>query len=289
MLLESGIDEQLARHVAHLFTRDPLVIRKDRLHLDDDAETDHWENLQSTNWQTVRWKPPPKKASACGPHVGWRVEFRSMEVQPTDFENAAFTVLIVLASRVILAFDLNLYMPLSLVDENMRRAHLLNATTTQKFWFRALEGPSEGEVMEMTISEIICGKEDCFPGLVPLILSYLDEISCDPETLALVTNYMELILRRARGELLTPAAWMRAFVADHPDYQHDSIVPESVAHDLLHAVAALAEGRRQEPSLLGLRHIPLLRTDNAWPKPLTAPRLSRDVLARYRARLSDTH
>ena len=40
----------------------------------------------------------------------------------------------------------------------MRRAHLLNATTTQKFWFRALEGPEEGKVLEMTMAEIIAGK-----------------------------------------------------------------------------------------------------------------------------------
>ena len=63
------------------------MIRPDRIHLNDTIETDHFENLQSTNWQTVRWKPPPK-GRACGPHIGWRVEFRSMEVQLTDFENA---------------------------------------------------------------------------------------------------------------------------------------------------------------------------------------------------------
>lgn len=38
-----------------------------------------------------------------------------MEVQLTDFENAAFTVFVVLLQRVILFFDLNLYIPMSLV------------------------------------------------------------------------------------------------------------------------------------------------------------------------------
>lgn len=46
-----------------------------------------------------------------------------MEVQTTDAENAAFTVFVVLVTRVILAFDLNLYIPLSKVDDNMKRAH----------------------------------------------------------------------------------------------------------------------------------------------------------------------
>ena len=39
----------------------------------------------------------------------------------TDYENAAFTVFIVLLSRVLLSFDLNLYVPISKVDDNMQR------------------------------------------------------------------------------------------------------------------------------------------------------------------------
>lgn len=59
-----------------------------------------------------------------------------MEVQFTDFENAAFSVFIVLASRVILAYELNLYIPLSQLDENMKRAHEPAAAVKQKFFFR---------------------------------------------------------------------------------------------------------------------------------------------------------
>lgn len=55
-----------------------------------------------------------------------------MEVQPTDAENAAFVVFVVLVTRVILAFDLNLYIPLSKVDENMRRAHARDALHQHK-------------------------------------------------------------------------------------------------------------------------------------------------------------
>jgi len=59
-----------------------------------------------------------------------------MELQLTDFENAAFTVFIVLLTRVILAFDLNLYIPMSRVDANMQRAHNRNAAAQAKFFFR---------------------------------------------------------------------------------------------------------------------------------------------------------
>ena len=119
-LLAHGVDHVLAEHIAHLFVRDPLVIFEGKVtEVDDEKETDHFENIQSTNWQTVRWKPPPPStnplattaaaatdgaASGSGsgeegggsspsgtsspPHIGWRTEFRPMEVQLTDFENA---------------------------------------------------------------------------------------------------------------------------------------------------------------------------------------------------------
>jgi glutamate--cysteine ligase catalytic subunit len=68
------------------------------------------QNIQSTNWQTLRFKPPPPNSP-----IGWRVEFRSMEVQLTDFENAAYAVFVVLLSRAILKFNLNFYIPISKV------------------------------------------------------------------------------------------------------------------------------------------------------------------------------
>ncbi|GAA5876253.1 hypothetical protein JCM8547_003748 [Rhodosporidiobolus lusitaniae] len=98
---------------------------------DDEKSSDHFENIQSTDWQTVRFKPPPP-----GSPFGWRVEFRSMEVQVTDFENAAFAVFIVLLTRAIMTLGLNFYLPISKVDENMHRAHRRDAVHTQKFFFR---------------------------------------------------------------------------------------------------------------------------------------------------------
>jgi glutamate--cysteine ligase catalytic subunit len=90
-------------------------VQVSQIELDDEKSMDHFESLQSTNWQTCRWKPPPPRLSDKDPHIGWRTEFRSMEVQLTDFENAAFTVFIVLVTRVLLAFDLSFYIPLSKV------------------------------------------------------------------------------------------------------------------------------------------------------------------------------
>ena len=49
-----GIDEQLAEHFAHLFIRDPVSLFQEKVGSYDDADTDHFENIQSTNWQTMR-------------------------------------------------------------------------------------------------------------------------------------------------------------------------------------------------------------------------------------------
>ncbi|KAI0730334.1 glutamate-cysteine ligase catalytic subunit [Fomitopsis betulina] len=130
-LQQHGIDSVLAKHISHLFIRDPIVIFSETIDQDDENSNDHFENIQSTNWQTVRFKPPPVHST-----IGWRVEFRSMEVQMTDFENAAFSIFVVLLSRAILAFNLNFYLPISKVDENMARAQQRNALHTQKFFFR---------------------------------------------------------------------------------------------------------------------------------------------------------
>ncbi|KDR75147.1 hypothetical protein GALMADRAFT_268698 [Galerina marginata CBS 339.88] len=130
-LRQHGLDDLLSKHISHLFIRDPLVIFSETIDQDDASSSDHFENIQSTNWQTLRFKPPPPNSS-----IGWRVEFRSMEVQMTDFENAAFAVFVVLLSRAILTFNLNFYIPISKVDENMGRAQKRDASASNKFYFR---------------------------------------------------------------------------------------------------------------------------------------------------------
>ena len=59
-----------------------------------------------------------------------------MEVQMTDFENAAFAVFVVLLTRVVMSMNLSFYLPISKVDENMQRAHHRGALRTEKFYFR---------------------------------------------------------------------------------------------------------------------------------------------------------
>ncbi|GKZ27789.1 Zn finger-containing GTPase-Activating Protein for ARF [Aspergillus brasiliensis] len=265
-LMDDGMDDLLATHFAHLFIRDPLVIFSEDLEELDLNKADHFENLQSTNWQHMRFKPPPPDKD----DIGWRVEFRSMEIQMTDFENAAFSIFIVLVTRAILSFDLNFYIPIQRTTENMETAHLRNAVLEQKFYFRKdpfsrrrpnQQSPSgsnvsstttsahntpppspplhpvESEYDLMTISDIINGSPDgSFPGLIPLVESYLNSVNVDVETRCSLASYLDLIRKRANGTLWTGAKWIREFFASHPGYKHDSVVSEEICYDLVKAV-----------------------------------------------------
>uniref|UniRef100_A0A671LAB1 Glutamate--cysteine ligase n=1 Tax=Sinocyclocheilus anshuiensis TaxID=1608454 RepID=A0A671LAB1_9TELE len=266
-LLDAGIDKLLAQHIAHLFIRDPLSLFQEKIHLDDENESDHFENLQSTNWQTMRFKPPPPNSD-----IGWRVEFRPMEVQLTDFENSAYVVFIVLLTRVILSYKLDFLIPLSKVDENMKVAQKRNAVQEGMFYFRkdafkgcnpVLDPPStaqngvESEAKDseeftlMSIDTIINGKEGVFHGLIPMLNCYLENMEVDVDTRCTILNYLKLIKKRASGELMTMAKWMREFAAKHPQYKQDSMITDKINYDLLHKCDRIAKGEEKCPELIG--------------------------------------
>ncbi|XP_045529683.1 glutamate--cysteine ligase catalytic subunit isoform X1 [Pieris brassicae] len=246
-LREGGIDHPLALHVAHLFIRDSVSLFSEKVHQDDENDTDHFENIQSTNWQTMRFKPPPPNS-----RIGWRVEFRPCEAQLTDFENAAYVCFVVLLTRVILSYRLNFVMPISKVDENMQRAQRRGACTQQKFWFRRdVRSPDVDAYAEMTIDEIVNGKDGVFPGLIPLIESYLSGMDVDADTHCSVQQYLKLIQRRASGEISTMATWIRQFVTSHPEYKKDSVVTERINYDLLKTAHGIQTGAIPAPTLLG--------------------------------------
>uniref|UniRef100_A0A8D0CJL7 Glutamate--cysteine ligase n=1 Tax=Scleropages formosus TaxID=113540 RepID=A0A8D0CJL7_SCLFO len=255
-LLDAGIDKLLAQHIAHLFIRDPLSLFMEKINLDDENESDHFENIQSTNWQTMRFKPPPPNSD-----IGWRVEFRPMEVQLTDFENSAYVVFIVLLTRVILSYKLDFLIPLSKVDENMKVAQKRNAVLEGMFYFRKdifkgwcrcdNGGSSLEEYTLMSIDTIINGKEGVFQGLIPILNCYLANMEVDVDTRCTILNYLKLIKKRASGELMTMAKWMREFVAKHPQYKQDSVITDKINYDLLLKCNRIAKGEEGCPELIG--------------------------------------
>lgn len=248
---EAGIDSRLARHFAHLFIRDPLVIYEQGIEqLDDTKRSDHFENVQTTNWQTVRFKPPPFDSP-----IGWRVEFRPMEVQPTAFENAAFAVFVALLVKATLKFKTNYYLPMHLVDTNMGIAHLRDPTSYKYSINININAPLETLTLqscvihELTLDQIMngctnlplqSGKPEIttFEGLIPLVRRYIvEEKLSDPK----LENYLQLLSRRAKGELLTPAQLFRKFVQSHKDYQQDSHVTQTIGRDFVAFAAHLSD------------------------------------------------
>jgi len=78
---------------------------------------------------------------------------------------------------------------------------------------------------------------DEFPGLIPLINSYLSGMDVDADTHCTIQQYLKLIQRRASGDLQTTASWMRQFVRSHPDYRSAHYAPNlssAVIHVLKH-------------------------------------------------------
>ncbi|WFD18936.1 glutamate--cysteine ligase [Malassezia caprae] len=240
-LRAAGVDAVLAAHMAHLFVRDPLVIFSENVDLHDATSVDHFENLQSTNWQTMRFKPPPP-----GNAIGWRVEFRPMEIQLTDFENAAFSVCIALLTRVVLELGVDWYMPISLVDENLQRAQQRDAVHTQRFHFRRGDAPATAEY---TLAELFHGTDD-LPGLLPLVHRYLDTQPIAAASRAALNEYLDLVGARADGRLMTNAAYIRQFVRSHAAYRHDSVVSDEINYDLLSTLDAIERGEKEAPGLL---------------------------------------
>lgn len=184
-----------------------------------------------------------------------------MEVQPTDFENAACALFIVLFVRTLLHLDLSLYIPINKFDENMAIAHSRDAVLKGKFHWphnvfpsssptssmshtpanaaAAAKGGEENERYELTLlttNEIINGssiKE--FPGLIPLIQIYLSE---DTETypapaIARIKEYLLFISKRASGQIPTTARSIRNFVHSQEGYHRDSRVSGEVLWGLL--------------------------------------------------------
>lgn len=153
------LDKKLLDHYSYLFVRDNLCVFRGTLEKEINLEdTKLFEAIQSSNWNDVRLKPPPSMESP----IGWRVEFRSMDVQLTAELTFLFNHAVLILSRLLIHMrdKLNFYIPISKIDENFRRANLRNAAIEQKFFFRTnVFDAGLPLIEELTIHEVFAGKE----------------------------------------------------------------------------------------------------------------------------------
>ncbi|PFH38557.1 glutamate-cysteine ligase, catalytic subunit domain-containing protein [Besnoitia besnoiti] len=345
-LIAGGVDPLLARHVAFLFVRDPMVIFRDKLLQSDghkgaeeeiarilEAEgqadwkldtyddncitTENFENLQSTNWNSVRFKPPPAFKRLTGQTVAsqmetssskeeediearaeldekravgrqtarvegdldedrarrpecrcggssvecWRVEFRTPEIQLCDFENAACVALITVLVQVLLEERLDLYIPMSLNDANVKRSAQVNSILTQKFWFRKdiRRDSIDRSFGEFYLHEILFGvpmepgRETPAVCLVPACLAHMERHSSrlSPLCAAQLLEFFDFLRHRTQGIIPTDAAFLRACLAAHPDYKRDSVVSQKVCFAVCDLAVKIGQGTARVPELFG--------------------------------------
>ena len=246
MMLENDVapmDYDLARHFAHLFIRDPVSVFEESLHQNNETSTNHFENIQSTNWQTLRFKVPDQSAVPENKKApGWRVEFRPCDVQITEFENAAYSVFIYLIVESILTFydALNPYLPMSKVWENMAVAHHRDSVLRERFFWKKTFNDDTGDSGLYTIDEIFHNKENgLFNVYINPILRHKGFIKKDWRELKDSSSnqrlyyYLKLISDRAAGRIPTLAKFLRDFVINHPTYKHDSKVTGLINYDMI--------------------------------------------------------
>lgn len=197
VLQAAGVPENISKHIAHLFIRDPLVIFEELLMTSDGAGSrDHFENIQSTNWQSLRFKLPPEDGSG-----GWRVEFRVMDIQLDDRRNAMLIAFLGIIVRSILCEPglwKRFWLPITQVDENMERAHLKGAITKQKFQWHCGE----------------CSALEIFREIVPLMLNHIAALDSEAQRIAL--EAVRLVMDRAAGVKPTDAQIIRDFYKKQP-------------------------------------------------------------------------
>ena len=66
----------------------------------------------------------------------WCVILRMMDCQITGFENAALSVFVAMIANIATQFDVDFTVPVSKVDENMKRAVKRNACKEGRFFWK---------------------------------------------------------------------------------------------------------------------------------------------------------
>jgi len=239
-------DTKLLNHYGYLFVREALIVSD--VHDSDDnmQECLHFDAVQSTNWNNVRFKPPPYFNSK----LGWLMEFRSMDVPITAREKTALIFFVTLFVRMILdqKLGVNLYVPISKVDSNFARCVLMNSDINEKFYFRRyfceyLHGKNvrNDEMVELTLAELLEGNSN-FDGIKALIQAFVqvnaENLKAESKKLGYnVVNCIWEVYRfyvaRCKNELMSNSRFIRNFIRSHNDYKFDSLVPDSIVTDLI--------------------------------------------------------
>lgn len=119
-----GLDKRLINHFSYVLIRDCLGLYEDDFEEEKlKISTGIFEAINSSNWNTMRFKPPPSYES----QIGWRVEVRSIDSQLTPEQNFCLEHAILILQRLVTCqkMNVNFYIPMSLVKPF---SHLFRST-----------------------------------------------------------------------------------------------------------------------------------------------------------------
>lgn len=227
-LLKNNVDDLLRQHLNYIFIRDPLVVFRDGLPInpiaiEDTIEgsiLDKYENIHSTNWNTVRLKIPVPEV------CGWRVELRPMEIQADDFANASFLVFANILVRTLMKFRPKLYIPISKLDYNMEICQKRDAILNEKIYFNF----GDNEIKLVTIRFV------CY-YLLNIITGYIEtNMDTTSEEKDNLMKYIDFVRRRASGKEPTDAKKIRDFIQSSEKYNKDSYVSNELCIDITNKI-----------------------------------------------------
>lgn len=242
----------MLNHIGILNSRDFLVMHEKFINMKEDEPT-LFEMINSTNWNSVRFKIPLDET------MGWRVEFRTMEIQLTADENAAFSLLVYMLVKMLTETPIfNFYIPISKTTANFERAHRENSILNDKFFFRTnVFDDGVPIIAELYLREIFFGsKEHEFPGMFTLFQKMLEDPNTNcpkkkellKEIIRVLKSIENFIRDKVEGKRLTLAQWMRQFVYKHKLYEKDSIVSQDIITDLLDNLVRISRGEQEDPN-----------------------------------------
>ena len=129
LFTKAGISENLATHFCNLLVRDPLVIFDKKINISDENDMTHFENINSSNWNSLRFKLPRP-----GDHdFSYKIEIRTCDLQITPFENTSIIHLIINLYHIIMKNKCNFIIPITKVDENYENGYHIDAINKKNF------------------------------------------------------------------------------------------------------------------------------------------------------------
>ena len=263
--IKEGISENLATHFCNLCVRDPLVIFEEKINIKDKNDMTHFETINSTNWNSLRFKLPRPADN----DYSYKIEIRTSDLQLTPFENTSIILLIIYLYKIIISNKCNFIIPITKIDENYQNGYQQDAINTQKFWWRIncfdtsinnINDESfnyiedeKNNIKLLTINEIFNGaKEYNYPGLLNFIR---DEIKIDDKIdnnkKQYYFKFADYLEKKTKGEIWTDAKYIRKFVDNHPKYNKDSIVTEEINFDLITHLLNIQNGIIKPKELFG--------------------------------------